>query len=223
MLFRSQWRKTPRDDMDDCRACEIDTEVKGLIHRRKWEEAIQAAQPVIRGEVRCRTVPERTYSSLIIAELSRGNLDRAGQAFEKGYRLVAGDPDYIGVICWHLAYLTRVMDFARGLRLVERHLPWVSQVNNPDTQMGFYGHTGNFFERLASQRPRTKKVRIPELLPIYSDEERYLPAKLAEWFQDQAAQIAARFDARNGNPYITWSLGDNRALSLALERQEYRA
>ncbi|MFN6140619.1 MAG: hypothetical protein ACK480_19195 [Planctomycetota bacterium] len=54
------------------------------------------------------------------------------------YRLVAGNSDYISTICWHLGYLIRSQDFSKGLKLIERHLPWVCQMNNLDQKMWFF-------------------------------------------------------------------------------------
>lgn len=218
--FEDKWRKAPHDEMADCKACEIDSEVKYLNSKGDYQAAIKAAKPVISGKVRCLTVPQRTFSEIIFAELSLGNLDKAREAFEKGYRQVSGNPDYISTICWHLGYLIRAMDFPRGTRLIERHLPWVLQANNLEQQMWFYSHTGNFFERLASQEPDSRRVRIPESLPIHSPEDRYEPAKLAQWFQSHAAEIAKRFDVRNGNYFVSSCLVSNRALTFGLETKD---
>ena len=218
--FEDKWRKAPLDDMADCKACEIDSEVKYLNSKGEYEAAIKAAKPVIHGKVRCLTVPQRTYSEIIFAELSLGRLDKAQEAFKKGYRLVAGNPDYISTICWHLGYLIRAKDFAKGLELIEKHLPWVCQMNNLDQQMWFFSHTGDFFQRLASQEPDARRFRIPESLPIHIPQELYEPATLAQWFQSQASEIAKRFDARNGNEFISSCLVSNRALTLGLKPPE---
>jgi hypothetical protein len=219
--YEAKWRKARRDGMVDCRACELDAEVSSLVGSGEYAEAIQAARPIMSGKIGCHTVPQRTYADIIIAELSQNRLDKAGEAFESGYPLVAGNPDFLSTIGWHLCYLTRVLDVPRGLRLIERHLPWGSQTNNPSERMAFYSRIGTFFERLAGKRPQPRKVRIPAILSIHNDEDRHAPADLAPWFHAQAAELAARFDARNGNKFTTWDLADTHALALGLERPDY--
>jgi hypothetical protein len=219
--FEAKWKKARRDGMVDCHACEVDAQVSALVGAGDFAGAIKAARPIMSGKIGCHTVPQRTYADVIIAELSRDRVEAAGKAFEVGYPQVAGDPDFISTIGWHLCYLIRVTDITRGLRLIERHLPWVCQTNNPSDRMHFFSRAATFFERLAAERPKPRKVRIPRMLTIHNDEDRYAPEQLAKWFHGEAGKIAARFDARNGNGYVTWDLGDTRAMALGLERPDY--
>ena len=221
--FEEKWRKARRDGMVDCHACEVDAEVSRCVGRGEYALAIKTARPIMSGKIACHTVPQRTYADIIIAELSRGRLEKAAEAFESGYPQVAGNPDFLSTIGWHLCYLTRALDIPRGLRLVERHLPWACQSNNPSERMAFYSRVGTFFERVSQARPKPRKVRIPAALAIHNDEDRYAPEALAAWFREEAQKIAARFDARNGNTYTSWDLADTRALALGLERPDYEA
>ncbi len=219
--YEAKWRKARRDGMVDCRACELDAEVSSLVGSGEYAVAIKAAKPIMSGRIGCHTVPQRTFADIIIAELSLDRLDKAREAFETGYPQVAGNPDFLSTVGWHLCYLTRALDVPRGLRLIERHLPWACQTNNPSERMGFYSRVGTFFERLAGERPKPRKVRIPNTLSIHNNEDRYAPADLAAWFHAEAGKIAARFDARNGNNFTSWDLADTKALALGLERPGY--
>ena len=219
--YEAKWRKARRDGMVDCHACEMDAEVSALVRAGKYDDAIRKARPIMSGKIRCHTVPQRTYADVIIAELSQGHIEKAGKAFAAGYPQVAGNPDFLSTVGWHLCYLTRVLDVPRGLKLIERHLPWGSQTNNPSERMGFYSRVGTVFERLAGERPKPRKVRIPDTLPVHNDDDRYAPADLAAWFQAEAGKLADRFDARNGNGFTSWDLADTRALTLGLERIPY--
>ena len=219
--YEAKWKKARRDGMVDCHACELDAEVSALVGAGEYAAAIKMARPIMSGKIGCHTVPQRTYADIIIAELSQDRLDKAGDAFETGYPQVAGNPDFLSTVGWHLCYLTRVLDVPRGLRLIERHLPWAGQTNNPSERMAFYSRAGTFFERIAQDRPKPRKVRIPRALPIHNDDDRYAPNELAAWFHAEAAKLAARFDARNGNHFTSWDQADTRALGLGLPRPEY--
>ena len=219
--FEAKWRKARRDGMVDCHACEVDAEVSALVGAGEYAEAVKKARPIMSGKIGCHTVPQRTFADIIIAELSRNRVAKAGEAFERGYPQVAGNPDFLSTVGWHLCYLTRVLDVPRGLRLIERHLPWAAQTNNPSERMAFYSRTGTFFEHLAEDRPKPRKVRIPGTLGIHNDDHRYAPADLAAWFRAESAQIASRFDTRNGNHFTSWDVADTRALTLGLERPDY--
>lgn len=219
--FETKWRKAPRDGMVDCRACEVDSEVRALLRKRKFSEVVRKAKPILNGSLRCQSVPQRTYGDVVIAQLSLGNLDEAHEAFAAGYPRLHNKHNLLLAISNHLCYLIRVLDVRRGLKLIERHLPWTFQANYPLDRMVFFAMTGCFFERLAAERPKPRKVRIPSALAVHRDDDKYAPAELAAWFQSEAALMAARYDHRNGNNYKSWELADLRALALGLERQAY--
>jgi len=219
--FEAKWKKARRDGMVDCYACEVDSQVSLHVAAGEYAEAIKFARPIMTGKIGCHTVPQRTYADIIIAELSRNRLAAAEKAFTIGYPQVAGNPDFIHTIGWHLCYLTRAGDITRGLRLVERHLPWASQTNNPSEKMEFYSRAATFFEKLGQLRPKPRKIRVPAGLAIHNDDDRYVPLELAAWLHGEAGKIAERFDARNGNDYSSWGLADTRALALGLERPDY--
>jgi hypothetical protein len=219
--YEKKWKRARRDGMVDCYACEVDAEVSALVGAGEFAEAMKKAKPILTGKIGCHTVPQRTYADVIIAELSRNHLSGAEKAYTVGYPQVAGNPDFLSTVGWHLCYLTRVADITRGLRLVERHFPWASQTNNPSERMRFYSRAATFFERAGQDRPKPRKVRLPDSLSVRNEEDRYVLSDLAVWLHGEAGKIAARFDERNGNGYSTWEISDTRALALGLERPEY--
>lgn len=219
--YEKLWRKTKNDEMTDCRACERDRLIGMYLDEEEYAKAIKAAQPILSGKLSCHGVPHTTYPDLIKAYRALGNEKQAEEMFCRGYALVAGNPDFLDTISFYLNYLVRIPDFPRGLSLIERHLQWVAHSYSPNTRMTFYSRTANFFERLATDRPKQRKVRIPSALPIHNDEDRYTPAELTAWFRGESEDIAARFDARNGNDYASWCLASTRADILGLEHPDY--
>ena len=183
---------------------------------RSWK-----ARSLLSQGIQCKTVPARTYRQIIEASLSLGELETAAEAFDVGYPLVRGQELFLFTIGWHLVYLARVIDARRGLTLIERHLPWAIQTNNPSERMEFFARTAVFLERLAATNPQPRKIRIPETLPFHNADNRYAPADLAALFHGEARQLASRFDDRNGNTYISWHLADTRALAFGAERPQY--
>lgn len=219
--LRRKWKKAAAGGMSDCRACELDREVNTLVRHGEYERGIKKAQPLLEGRLSCTTVPERTFSDLVIAELSLGNVENAKEFFEEGYPKVEGDYNLIVTICSHFLYVIRVADTRIGLRLFERHIGWASETNYLYDRMIFFSRAGDFFERIASTKPAPRKVQIPTRLPIYREDNRYAPTELADFFHAEAASIASRYDARNGNNFVSWSLADARALAFELERIPY--
>ncbi len=101
----------------------------------------------------------------------------------------------------HLSYLAETGDLAKGLKLVERHLPWALDSFDLEARLDFYGACCRL-TRLLSQRKRPRrKLRLPKTFPGYRDDDTYDTGELAAWFQREAEQLARRFDERNGNGY----------------------
>ena len=67
-------------------------------------------------------------------------------------------------------------------------------------------------EKLATVRPQSVGVRIPQELSCWSRDGKYDPAALGLWFRNEAQQIADRFNQRNGNKMWTQTLTGYREL-----------
>lgn len=219
--FEKVWHQSGRDFMADCRACEVNSQVEACIVTGRYQQAIRTAERIMSGELRCSGVPGHTYWKLIFARLARGEIREAGELFTAGYPLAARREEFLVSVGWHLCYLIRVRDLKRGFDLVERHLPWAQQSGSPVKRMIFYSFAADFFECFAEAHPRPRKIRIPTALAVYRPDNRYSPAELAAWFRAQADDLAAQFDGRNGNSYVSWFLANGHALAMGLPLSKY--
>jgi len=150
--------------MVDCHACELDAEVSTLVAAGEYSEAIKAAKPIMSGKVGCphRTTAGPLPTSSSSRRLSQGRLNKAGEAFERGYPQVAGNPDFLShrrlasllpsrerstspADCGSLSGICR-----GGAKRIIRPSGWRST-----------RASALFFERLAGERPKPRKVRIP--------------------------------------------------------------
>lgn len=219
--YEKLWKKSGRDFMADCRACEVDAELEACVRTGRYTQALRIAEPILSGELRCSGVPGHTYWKLIFARLALGEVQETAELFTVGYPLAARSDEFLIAVGWHLCYLTRVKDMQRGLGLVERHLPWAQKSGSPSKRMIFYSFAADFFHQFAESHPRPHKILIPQTLPVFRPSNRYSPAKLAAWFREQAGELAAQFDRRNGNEYVSWYLANGTSLALGLPHREY--
>lgn len=221
--FEKLWKGCDRDAMVDCAACEQDELVENYVRAGDYKQAFRAARPILSGKLSCSGVPCQTYWKLILAALSIGDLNKASKYYSLGYPLAAGKPEFLHCVSWHLCYLTCAEDFPRGLRLIERNLPWGIVCPNPARRALFFSAAANFFDRLGTSRPQPRRVRLPESFPLYREDSRYSPLSLADWFRSQSQELAEAFDARNGNSYVSWELARDRMVSLGLPPPQYVA
>src|SRR4051812_29810803 len=75
--YATQWEEAEEQDSDDCPACQTHSRVQLLLDLGRPEEAVEAADPVLRGDQFCEEVPATTFSRLLLPLLL---LDRAGEA-----------------------------------------------------------------------------------------------------------------------------------------------
>ena len=219
--FAKLWKESPADSMFACDSCECWYYVDDSLSNGNRAAATSKARPIFSGKLTSCNVPTRTYAIFLQNSLVRGDLKGAKKFFDLGFPLAAGDEDCLWSIRYYLAYLIRTGDIARGLRVIERHLPMVTRRTNSWTRMKYFSLAADFFERTDEIRPRTRKVRLPEALSIHEKTGRYSPNDLKIWFRNEATQLAQAFDKRNGNDYVSWELGRDRALGLGLPTPKY--
>jgi len=55
-----------RTMMSDCETCTLSAKINFLIQQEKYEEAIEASQPILLGEKSCSTIPNEFYHKILI-------------------------------------------------------------------------------------------------------------------------------------------------------------
>ena len=209
------YSKTRRDWMSDCEACECDVAVDYHIHKGHYKRAVNKAKPILSGKLSCAEVPQLTYASLLKPLVLLERSDEAEECHTKGYRKIARDREFLGAVAKHLQYLSFVQNDAKAIRLVEQHLPIAMRANDPLRKLHFYAAAYGFYSSLAERKPRGKKMMLPSEMPGYREDHRYRPADLADQFLADSKTMAAEFDRRNGNEYVTETIERTRAFCNA--------
>jgi hypothetical protein len=76
----------------------------------------------------------------------------------------------------------------------------------------FYRAAWVFLDKALEAGMYTLKLQMPRSFPLYDAERQYETTRLKEWFEARARELAAKFDARNGNDYFTTKLLDIAAI-----------
>jgi plasmid replication initiation protein len=112
---------------------------------------------------------------------------------------VAGNRKFVGEVGRHLTFLALTDNLARAVKLFEKHLAWALETRDLITRFDFYLAARFLLERLADAGEEAVKLRLPASFPARQEGGRYEAAALAGWFEEALAEVAGRFDARNGN------------------------
>jgi tetratricopeptide (TPR) repeat protein len=193
------WRNARRDVLADCPGCECHCDVELCVMQGQHELAIRKAAPILQGKVACAEIPHLTYAALLRSYRALGNHEAATAAHDKGYRLVRRNQNFVREQAWHLDYLVDIGDLEKAVELLRRHLPMSLEIVALDFRLEFLLATRRLLHHLQEKDIRSLRARIPQRLCPVAGKASVNIADLEKWVNAQAEDLAAQFDARNGN------------------------
>ncbi|MBT0772494.1 hypothetical protein KIH74_26345 [Kineosporia sp. J2-2] len=122
----AELRRTPRDRYSHCETCGRAEEAE--FHYLTGDDAagLRLADEILDQELTCGDEPENTMAQALLPLLRAGRADEARQLHLHGYRMARGNPDNLRMIAQHLRFCAVTGNEARGLEILERHLPWIT-------------------------------------------------------------------------------------------------
>jgi hypothetical protein len=191
------WLAARRDSMSHCRACEVDILVGHCAETEQHERAFEVAAPILERRLSCAEVPHRTYAKLLPSALALGRLDEAAALHRKGYRLLRTG-NLQQHVADHMLYCSRIGRAARALDMFEEHLPRMLERRDVGIRMRFLLAADVVLRLLKPTRKSTLRVRLPAEVTITAVDSQVERDALHGWVKQQATDLVARFDARNG-------------------------
>lgn len=217
------WKRTPRDRLSDCWACDQDEEVGMLLRLGREGEALTAARSLIARKVSCAEVPDLTYAQALPALVRAGHAAEALEWHRRGYRLLQRHRrKLVGYYGQHLLALAVLNDTGRGLRLLREGLPLAAEHPVQGAQLEFYLGAEVLLERIARS---TEELRLT-LPAALGGNGSAAPVSVTELMTKLAARadaLTAAYDARNGNDGCSKLAAEWRSyreLSLELPKEE---
>jgi hypothetical protein len=220
--YERKWRETERDrSYSDCRACELDWEIKFLIYIGDHEQALTKAAPIVQGSLSCAEIPHHTLAALLLPLLKLGRIDDAMEYHHKGYPMVAKNRDFLLSVGEHLFFLVATNNLVKAIGLLEKHLHWALEPVDPYSQFYFYRASYFLIKSLQDQNESTVQLILPQSFPLYSQDGCYDIYLLVNWFSQATHDLATRFDRRNGNDYYLNQLSELDQLKGSLKTPLY--
>lgn len=217
--WRERWHALGRDALSDCRACDLADEVELQFALGEDEGGLAAAEPLLDGRLACQEVPHGTLGAVLVPELRLGRLDDAQAHHLRGYRMVAHnhDRDFLAPVADHITFLALTGNHDEGLALLERHARWAVDATDGLDRLRFAAAAVLLLDRAAAGGREHAALRLPPLPGVHPG-GRCGVDEVRAGFQTTAAELAAAFDARNGNGHWTGWLASVAGLaSLAVE------
>jgi tetratricopeptide (TPR) repeat protein len=198
-----RWITAPRDTLSDCAGCDPTSRVHWLADRGQDKDAIAVAEPVLGGQLSCAEQPQSILTALLLPYARLGQVEAAADAHRRAYRALRSNVSGLGRIAVHLQFLACTGNHARGLEILRRHLAWLDVAPSPADAMEFAAAASLVLRRVrevAEQSGPQPGIDVTVHRPAHGDR----PAAdltieaLEATLRDDALEIAARFDARNG-------------------------
>jgi hypothetical protein len=209
------WSRCRRDWLTDDEQTEQVTQIDCLFFRERWAEATAAAAKYLEPAPRAHSYIDSVLSWMPVPLFRLGWLDEAMAYHQRGYRLTTRNAALVTQAGRHIQFLALTHNFPRAIRLVELYLPYCV-VSDPEDQIEFYPCVVSLFRVMRNAGKKTIKLRLTQACPGFHLDGRYELDELERVYWEQAAAVAARYDARDGNDYYARQLaGLDQLLALA--------
>lgn len=204
-----KWLTEPVDRFADCYACEVNKQVECFAELESDEAALNVAEPILEGKLKCAEVPHITLGTVLLPLLRQDKIELAEQYFTKGYRLVSKNKEFLPTISQQIEFLVLTGKINKALNLFERHFIWAIETKNLERKYNFFRTASLLFSKIEKQN---LKLNLPTTYQGFREDGKYSAANLFEEFYAEADRIAELFDTRNGNGKYKFKL----ALSTAV-------
>lgn len=199
------WRLFPRDALSVSREFET---LRQVLHERflgNDEAAVEVADEHFARRDRDAWCDAQIGSYALLPLLCVRRAADAAAHYRRAARVTRSGSGY----AWHLAsqleYLAVIGDVPAGLRALQAQLPVALGQPDPLSHYYFLRPAALLLDRLREAGPRAVRLSAACGIPWVTTTGDYEADVLRGWVRGTAAEIAARFDARNGNDfYSAW-------------------
>lgn len=187
--------------MDDCEACVTASEVDHFFFRGQFVEAINHAQPILDGKLKCAEVPKETYPTAVLCYSLLGQATEAEQVFKKSIKLLNKEHQELCNYAFLMCHLVRANKLRLGVDLFQQQINMCLKTLNQASIFHFCQASLFLFEQLRASGKERIKLQIDENERLYSVTGLYLLDELIAFFSSWVNEIATKFDTRNGNQH----------------------
>jgi hypothetical protein len=199
------FKRLARGELSDCAICEIDATIDFHFGHGRLALGLKKAEKLFESSRSCAEVPHRTHASVLLPLLKAGRLVEALAHQRQGYAMIKNGVSFGDSHGMHIAFLALTGNDAQALRLFQRHAADNMDGTAPYREYQFARYSWLALHTLAGRKKRAK-LRLPKVNHTIAGDGEYLLDDLAEGVRKMAAEIADRFDRRNGNDYYSRQL-----------------
>lgn len=197
----THFRRSPPDWLSDGEPTEAGFEITYRLFRNEPAKALRAAAPFLSRQLRSDHFEGQACADVLLPMLREGRAAEAMAYHQRGYRLRSKKARHLDSLAKHVTFLALTDNLGRAVRLFEKHLADALRTTNAFNRMEYLIATLPMLDRLRQAGKQTTRLRVPPECPLGVDGGRAAVPAVRDWMQATAAELAARFDQRNGNDY----------------------
>ena len=200
--YELYWQASTTDEMDDCQACQPNKLIDHLLRVGKYEEVLEMANPIIKGELSCHIVPGITYPKLVLPCLFLNRKEDAENFAVLARKKLKPSESSLTEFSYLITYYAIKGDFAKARHSVEKQFGFLG--NAPELEkFNFYLSTSLWFDSLEATGKKTIKLNLPPNDILFLEAGIYSVEHTLAFFKQQLQSAATALDQRNGNSYYT--------------------
>jgi tetratricopeptide (TPR) repeat protein len=197
----SRWPDLKRDGISDCHACEMDTDVHNQCMIGQYQECLDRAEPLLKGQLSCAEVPHITLPHVAHADFHLGKMKDAKAAALEALRLIGGNADLIAAKARVLEVYVLMREWSAGLTLLERELPLLERSESVLEKLRFQLAAVALLEHVLRADPNAA-LHLSDAFVRKNSLADTRARTLFEWLTPEVKNLTGVFDARNGNSYL---------------------
>ncbi|HEV3146356.1 MAG TPA: hypothetical protein VGZ47_20885 [Gemmataceae bacterium] len=196
------FKKCKRDWLSDSEETEIAFEVLYRNLLADDGKTLHSATPILRNVYKSELYQGIILSTVLLPLLRLRRVPEAMSYHLRSYRLISRNPRYIDRVGDHIIFLTLTDNLGKAATLLQKHMYTAITSVDVSSRFDFYLACRLMLGHLAEGGKRNAKLRLPQQFPLCQESGEYDLARLTGWFDEQTADLARQFDARNGNRFF---------------------
>jgi hypothetical protein len=207
-------RRCPRDALGLDPAFELRVDVETELFAGDDGGILRLAVPFLTGRYANHPLAANLCAYLLLPLLRACRGPEAAALFPRCLRAYRPDQCYYWSFGELLKYTALTGDLGRAARMYGECQRAINEHTDSLTRLHFALDAVVVLGRLAAEGRQEVALRLPDGVPVPHTAGHYKVAGLRDWLGREAADLAARFDARNGNGYFTEQLAERAELGL---------
>lgn len=194
------FRKSERDSLSDCEACELSHDIRMELKFGSEEKAVAMLNTMLSKGISCGEVPEVTFGECVKHFTKIGSLYDAEHYASLLMPMIRGNDNFLMEVS-HIILLKSVTEPNEAFTLFCDYFENYLRSRNPKMRFYFEDAAARFFSSISDEEHTCIEMRLPHSFELYSENGEYSLPELIDYFRNSAKDAADKFAKRNGDNF----------------------